>query len=107
MVKHLVEFPTEGGGNVVVEMEESLSGPVPAATPGEIAERLNQNFETVARGIKPIARTIMSTLTDLGPEAVAVEFGIKFSAKAGVVVASAATEGHCKVTLSWNRPSTG
>lgn len=106
MAKHLVEFPTEGDGHVVVEMEETLSGPVPATAAGEIAERLDQNFETVAQGIKPIARAILRTLKDLGPETVAVEFGIKFSAKAGVVLASAASEGHCRITLSWKRPAT-
>jgi len=103
MPDYLVEFPTEGGGRIVVEMDRNLAGPIPAATPGGIAERVKVTFEEVAAGIKPLARTILSQLTDLGPQALTVEFGVKFSAKAGVVLASAASEGHCKVTLNWNK----
>jgi len=106
MAKHLIEFPSDGGGRVVVEMEESLSGTVPATTAGEIAERLDQSFDSVVQGIRPIAGAILQTLTDLGPNNVTVEFGIKFSAKAGVVIASAASEGHCKIPLAWEKPST-
>jgi hypothetical protein len=105
MAKHLIEFPIEKGGRVVVEMDETLSGPVPATTAGQIAEKASENFEEVVTGIKPLARTILDQLTVLGPEATIVEFGIKFSAKAGVVLASAASEGHCKVTLSWKKPT--
>jgi len=41
----------------------------------------------------------------LAPESVSVEFGIKFSAQAGVVLAASAVEGNCKITLSW-KPKT-
>jgi hypothetical protein len=103
MPEYLVEFPTEGGGRIVVEMDRNLAGPIPASTPGEIAERVKTTFEEVATGMKPLAQTILNQLTDLGPQALTVEFGVKFSAKAGVVLASAAGEGHCKVTLNWNK----
>lgn len=108
MPTQLIEFPMEDGdGRVVVEMDPTLSGPIPAASPGEIAGRAATTMEEAAAGIRPIARAILNQLTELGPQAVTVELGIKFSAKAGVVLASAASEGHCKVTLSWDKPPTG
>jgi hypothetical protein len=35
--------------------------------------------------------------------AIEVEFGIKLTATAGVVLAKASTEGHCKIAIKWVR----
>ena len=34
---------------------------------------------------------------------IGVEFGIKLTATAGVVLAKASTEGHCKIAIKWVR----
>ena len=49
----------------------------------------------------------MRQVTSLGPETVEVEFGVKFNATAGVILASSAVEGNCKVTLSWKPKAAG
>jgi deoxyhypusine synthase len=94
----------QGEGDVVVEMEDDAAGPVRAARLGEIAVTAKQSFEEVAAGVRPIVETILSHLRDLGPEAVTIEFGIKFGTEAGVILAKAAAEGTCKVTFTW-KPS--
>jgi hypothetical protein len=102
----LVQFPLEEGGSIVVEVEdEQLSGPVPAAVPGDFAGRARMSFEEAAAKLGPIARTVLDQVKDLGPQDVQVELGIKFSAEAGIILAKSSGEGSCKVTLSWKQAS--
>lgn len=96
----LVRFPLQGGGDVVVELDDAIGGPVLAGKQGEIVAA-SESFEKAAAGIRPIAQTVLANLKDLGPEAITVEFSVKFTAQAGVVLAKASTEGACKITLTW------
>jgi hypothetical protein len=104
-VKRLVEFPQEDGTSLVVEVDEPApeGGIVRAARPGEIAEKASQTFEAALSRIKPMAGAIFTALRDLAqcPEQIQVEFGVKISASAGAVLASAGVEGNYKVTLTW------
>jgi hypothetical protein len=47
----------------------------------------------------------MRELTEAAPDAseIAVEFGIKLTANAGVILAGTSAEGNCKVSLKWAR----
>lgn len=103
MPTNLIEFRSNDGP-IVVEIEQGLTGPLPAASPGEVAGKAKDSFSEAVAGIKPIAEAVIGQLRELGPTETTVEFGIKFSAKAGVILASAATEGQCKITLSWTKP---
>lgn len=106
-MKRLVEFPLEEGGSILVEVEElePPSGVVRAARPGEVAEKAHQTFETALDGIRPVAATIIKKLRSLHdrPDEIEVEFGLKMSAEAGVIVAAACAEANYKVTLTWKR----
>lgn len=105
-MKRLIEFPLEGGGAMVVEVEDPVTGsPVRGANPVAIAERAQQTFEESLEKIKPAASAIITKLRQLSdqPEQVAVEFGIKLSGTAGVVLASTGVEANFKVTLTWKR----
>ena len=100
----LVQFPLEEGGNIVIEVEdERLSGPVPAATPGELAGEAMMSFEKATAKLRPIGRAVLDQVKDLGPCETKVELGIKFSAEAGIILAKASGEGTCKVTLTWKK----
>jgi hypothetical protein len=99
-MKREVEFK-HGSGVIVVEVDQTAPrGDQLGATEGTIA-KAKQSFEEAASGIRPIAETILGQVSALGPKHVSVEFGIKFSAQAGVILASSAIEGNCKITLSW------
>ena len=106
-MKHLIEFPLEDGGSIVVEVDEPApeGGVVRAARPGEIAATAGQTFEAALERIKPAAGTIIAKLRGLSdaPDEVLVEFGLKLSAEAGVFVAAAGVEANYKVTLKWKR----
>lgn len=99
-MKRVIEF-NHGSANILVEMEEEAPrGDRLSGRDGTIG-KAKQSFEEAVAAIGPIAETIMRQLSELGPESVNVEFGIKFTSQAGVILASSAVEGHCKVALTW------
>ncbi|MCL7380569.1 CU044_2847 family protein [Streptomyces sp. 35G-GA-8] len=70
------------------------------------AETLREALTHVRPALEEVARTVRDM--ELRPDSVTVEFGIKLSAEAGVVVAKAATEANFTVTLNWDgRERTG
>ena len=60
-------------------------------------------LEQAVAMVRPLAEALLGELGNLTqqPNEVAVEFGIKLNATAGIVVANTAIEGNCKVKLSW------
>ena len=106
-MKRLIEFPLEGGGSIMVEVDEPRAegSPVRGAHPPEVVEKARQTFETALDKLRPTAAAIITKLRDLSepPNEVVVEFGIKLSADAGVVLASAGAEANFTVTMTWRR----
>lgn len=103
-MKHIVEFPTEDGNSVLMEVDEpETEGVVRVSRRGEVAETAAKTFEESLDGIRPAASAIIQKLRDLSvpPDQLGVEFGLKFSAKAGAIFASVDAEANVKVTLTW------
>lgn len=104
-MKKLVAF-THEQTTVLVEVDgETTSGDQLSARGSASIEKAKESFEEAVAGIGPIAETILHQITSLGPENVSIEFGIKFNAQAGVILASSAIEANCKVTIGW-KPKT-
>jgi hypothetical protein len=108
-MKRLMEFPLEDGTSVVVEVDEPVpeEGLVQAARPGEVAERASQTLEAALQKVKPMASAVLATVRDLAqrPDEIRVEFGVRVTAQAGAVLASAALQGHYCITLLWKAPA--
>jgi len=109
-MKRLIEFPLQEGGAILVEVDsaEPAGARVRGASPTEVAEKAKQAFETSLERIKPVAGAVIGKLRELTdqPEQVTVEFGIKLSAEAGVVLASTGVEANFKITVLWKRAQT-
>jgi hypothetical protein len=107
MVKRLIEFPLESGGYVLVEVTESEASDSLGriGREDELLQKSQQTFEAALDGIKPIASTLINKLRSLNQPAdeVQVKFGLKMSAEAGAVIASASIEGNYEITLKWSR----
>ena len=104
-MKRLVEFPLEGGSTITVEVDEP-PGDSPVRGLGPIEPQVAvQTFETALEKIKPAAGGIITKLRQLAdpPDQAVVEFGLKFGAKAGALIASADTDANFLVTLTWKR----
>ncbi|MFI6803571.1 CU044_2847 family protein [Streptomyces luteogriseus] len=108
-MSYLIEVPVDGGESVRVEVAETTDGIVRVARPGQVAAVAQESLQQSLDRIRPIAVAVWEKLRDLPqtPDRVGVEFGIKLSAEAGVIVARGATEANFVVTLEWSRDAGG
>ena len=103
-MKRLISFPLEGGGSVLLEVEEEAG---PAVTrglhPSDVIETVANSFEATLGAIKPAAVAVASIFRNIAdaPEGVEVEFGVKFAGQAGAFIASASTEAQFRVKVVW------
>lgn len=113
MTRGLVEYRLGGepGETVLVEVDDPVvegSGEERAAflswkKPAIAQESLDDAIERSM----PAARTLVGKLRSLvdAPDELTVEFGIKLTASAGAVLASAAVEANYTVTMMWKGPT--
>lgn len=99
MATEIVEFETEDGKRVQVEVALTDEGTGLAGK--RLIEKAQVTFEAAIDKIRPIASSLVKRLSDLSPDQITVEFGVKFSAKAGVILAATDTEANLKVSLTW------
>lgn len=112
-MKRLVEFPSESGEAIVVEVED-LELPGGGGTtrrglsPSGVVDRAQTSFEDALEKAKPMASGLVSKLRSIAdsPDEVQVEFGLSLSAQAGAVLVAGASAGaNYKVTLKWTKTS--
>jgi hypothetical protein len=111
-VKRIVEFPSENGDSILVEVNEpGLTDSSIGITDDRIGireqmiEKSTKSFESALETIKPVANAILTKLGSLHQPAdeIEVKFGIKFSSKFEAVVASGTGEVNYEITLKWKR----
>lgn len=103
-MKRLIEFPLEDGTAMLVEIDEpELGGLVKASRAGEVIAKAQQTLEKSLEKVQPAAQFVIQQLRKLhdSPNEIEVAFGLKLSADAGAVLASAGTEANYTVTLKW------
>jgi Trypsin-co-occurring domain 1 len=103
----LVRFDLEGGGSLLVEVDEDEPGIERASRADDLAVRASESLEHALEGIRTAADTTVAKLRGLAeaPDEVQVEFGIRLNARAGAVIARTEAEGHLQVRLAWKRAS--
>jgi len=104
-MKHLIQFELEDGSPVYVEVEdESGKEGWQRASRGEgAAERAGQLFTAAIARLRPAAEAVLQAFRELNtPDEINLEFGIKFNASAGAIIASVDSEAVFKVTLKWS-----
>lgn len=108
----LVEFPLEGGGTVLVRVDEAepQGGAVTRGlAPREVVTQAAETFESALARLQPAAAAIVAKLRDVAdpPDEVEVQFGITLSAELGVIVSKAGGEANFSITLRWRRTPNG
>ena len=111
-MKRLVEFPSESGDPIMVEVEDlELAGGGQTRrglSPSGVVERAQTSFEDALEKAEPIATGLIGRLRSItdAPDEVQVEFGLSLSAQAGAVLVAGASAGaNYKVTLKWTKTS--
>lgn len=104
-MKRLVEFPMEDGSTILVEVDEPGmgGGTLRSGRAGDMIERASVTYEEALGKIQPAAVSIVTRIRRMPepPTEIAVELGISLSAEAGAFIASASTQAHLKLTLTW------
>ncbi|WP_021593866.1 CU044_2847 family protein [Actinomadura welshii] len=101
----VMEVPLDNGETILVEVTGQVQGVVPAGKArdviGKLPEALSEGLDRVQR----FSSEVLERMRDAAepPDVLAVEFGLKFSAKTGIVVAESSGEAHLKVTAEWHR----
>lgn len=113
MEKQLVEFEMEDGSSVIFETTDKPTVNVAGTErvsrdctdSNSTIQKAEQGFNQVAARIRPAAQLVLDALRELNsPKEIQIEFGLKFSAKAGVIVASTDSEVNFKVSVKWVNP---
>ncbi len=102
-MKKLIEFELDGQP-VYVEAEVSEAEGIRLVSLGENnePEKAAAHFTEAVARIKPAAEVVLNAFREMNtPDEIALEFGLKFNAKTGVIFASADSEATFKVSLKW------
>lgn len=106
-MKNLLEFKLDNGESAFVEIDEtekSQSRQDVSRGESEPAEPLqaHRSFNDAVKCITPIGNSLLSSLKEINtPDEINLEFGFKFSGKAGIVFTSAESEASFKVSIKW------
>lgn len=84
---------------MLVESSEEAAGGLRGA--GQLVEKIGQSLEDTLAIVRPIANAALSACRGLAvqPDTVEVEFGLKFNASVGAMIASTSTEGNLRMKL--------
>ena len=103
-MKKLIEFELDGQP-VYIETEISDQQGMERIAQGreDEPEQAESRFTDAVARIKPAAEVVLNAFREMNtPDEIGLEFGVKFTAKAGAVfVASAGSEATFKVSLKW------
>lgn len=108
MTKMLIRYPVDGNTSIVAEVdlpESEVRRSIPAGRVQDTVVSATQSFQEAMNTIEPIAKTIYGRLATLKADETEVTFGIKLTAEAGAILASAGIEANYTVKLKWtNKP---
>ena len=107
-MKHLVEFPLDEGGSVVIEVDEPPTGPTIRGLGKDrssLVEQADKTFEDAIAAVTPAAHSLIARLRSIDnpPDEVGIEFGVQLSAQTGAFIASVAAEANFTVSMTWRR----
>ncbi|MYQ77021.1 hypothetical protein GTW64_07890 [Streptomyces sp. SID4923] len=99
-----MSFEGPDGASLQVEVPDDAPGLERISRDSGEVVRAGRRLEDALAQTRPALRSVMESVRALGPDAYEIEFGMKFNAESGVVIAKTAIEGHFAVKVSWNRP---
>ncbi len=106
-MSYFLEIPLSDGEVVLAEVTGQIDDVAPFGRGKEVLGRLSGSFADGLDHARSFAGEVLERMrkTHEPPDRVAVEFGLKFTAKSGVVLAEMAGEGHVAITVEWRRSS--
>jgi hypothetical protein len=102
-VATVVEMPLEDGSTILVEVSDDEQRLERVGRIGTVVRNSAETLEEALRRVRPAVTAVLNQARSLAspPDKVKVEFGVKLTAEAGVVIAKATTEANFKLSLEW------
>jgi hypothetical protein len=100
-------FPLdEGRGTVFIEVDDDDEvGSINVSRGRRIVAPSAHTLEQTFDAIRPAIEVVGAKLRAMAPERLTVEFGVKFTAEAGAIIARTSGEANFSVKLEWPGPS--
>ena len=100
--KHVVEFILADSQPVFVEVEDTEETTRQRVSRGDTGlEHSGKRFLDAIAHVKPAAEAVLAFRELNTPDEIGLEFGVKFNASAGAILASVDSEATFKVGLKW------
>jgi predicted nucleic acid-binding Zn-ribbon protein len=106
-MSEIVRFEEPDGTAFQVEVADDAPGLERISRDPDGVVRAGQRLEDALEHTRPGLRSVIDSVRALGPDSYEIEFGMKFNAESGVVIAKTAIEGHFTVKVNWSRPAAG
>jgi hypothetical protein len=103
---YVVEMPLDGGGSLRAEVaEDDLPAVERVGRPGQVVHRGAETLQDALGRLRPAIAAVVDHVRDMAepPDRITLEFGIKVTGEAGLVVAKAAIEASFTVSVEWSR----
>lgn len=104
-VPQLLELSLNDGGTVLVEVDDPVTSPVVRGgrTQSAVIEA-GASLEQVLGKLGPALRSIVAQVRDAAdrPDQVEIEFAVKLSTDANVIIARAGGEANFRIALRWS-----
>jgi len=96
-------FYVEGTDDAMPSPSSPMRGStLSGSSTGQTAQQASNHFKDAIAHIRPAAEAVLHSLAEMNqPDEINLEFGVKFSAKVGAILASADSEATFKVSLKW------
>jgi Trypsin-co-occurring domain 1 len=104
-VTQLLELDLEEGGSILIEVDEQSRGPVTRGVgAADVVTKTGESLEQVLGRVGPAVREIVSDLRSAAdwPDEVEIEFAVKLSTDASVIIARAGGEANFRILLRWS-----
>ena len=101
----LVRMDLADGGSVLVETASVDSGPVTrGGRAGDLITDAGATLDSALDQLGPVVKGVVTRLREAAdwPDEVTVEFSIKLSADANVIIARTAGEANFKISMHWS-----
>ncbi|MFE6868202.1 CU044_2847 family protein [Kitasatospora sp. NPDC057692] len=103
----LARIPLEDGGWVLIEAPGGAEGPVKAGRVGEAIRELPTTLRGALVPVTTAAHVALDELRRIGPDEIAVEFGVDLSVEAGAVITRSGANCHLLVRALWRQGGPG
>lgn len=94
-----------GSGTVLVEAEDNSYGVDHPARNEQGVLNVSRRPEDALGSVRPAAQAALDAMSELSPELVQIEFGVKLAGDAGALIAKSTADAHFILRMSWTPTS--